>query len=366
MDNYNQWKKITTKWKIIDTPSKLTDEEKTKLASNGLEELKGTKITNKNLKDRSKIKAVITGQVPIPVNAFYEEGTVDSGVVIKFKESEFVWVPVPNAIYDHTNDEKLPKSLSEGSLTENHDYTPMAIQIDGNYKGLLYDYSVSNGAFLKYPSKLNYQGVETGEYREPEFLLNYDDNESYGRLFDASGFQQSYNNMVTSVSKYGGFFIGRYETSLDENNKAQSKPGKIPTNSSNNNTKIWYGLYQKQREFTDSTDKMQSEMIWGSQYDAMLNWAVKGEDKANVTADSNALHNYSSAQNTGAEANDIINNIYDLEGNVYDWTQESLSPHSRTIRGGAYGYKKSPCKRGYDNVNVNLNRKGSRLSLYIK
>ena len=58
--------------------SNLTDGEKTKLASNGIAELTGDAITNDNLKDTTKIKAVITGQVPIPVEATYEEGTVDT------------------------------------------------------------------------------------------------------------------------------------------------------------------------------------------------------------------------------------------------------------------------------------------------
>ena len=40
--------------------------------------------------------------------------------------------------------------------------------------------------------------------------------------------QTDYNEMVASVAKYKGFFIGRYETSLDANKKAKSKVGVIP------------------------------------------------------------------------------------------------------------------------------------------
>ena len=33
-----------------------------------------------------------------------------------------------------------------------------------------------------------------------------------------------------------------------------------------------------------------------------------------------------------------MKNIYDLEGNFYEWTQEADSTSFRTSRGGSYGY----------------------------
>lgn len=183
--------------------------------------------------------------------------------------------------------------------------------------------------------------------------------------------------MVESVAKYGGFFVGRYETSINETtSKAQSVANVRPSNASDTATNRWYGLYQKQKEFTESTDKMQSEMIWGSQYDAMLNWAVTGADKSHVTSRSNATHNSTytattmrtrtTTENDTATGLDRINNIYDLEGNLYEWTQEAYLTGHRVGRGGYYDYSVSPYGRGSSIPDFAYDYYGSRLSLYIK
>ena len=350
--------------------SNLTDGEKTKLVANNIAELTGDAITNDNLKDTTKIKAVITGEVPIPVNATYEEGTVDTGVVIKYKNSEFVWVPVPNAIYDSSKDSQLPKSSTNASLVEGYGYTPMAIQVDGNYKGLLYAYNATNGAYLKYASASPYQGT-TSQYREPALLSRYDvDAEGYTNYnnigITEGSLQTSYNTMVASVAKYGGFFIGRYETSYDGTDVA-SVSAVNPMSAATTSGDKWYGMYQKQKNFTKSTDKMQAEMIWGSQYDAMLNWAMKGTDKAKLTATSNGNHSGGvvTCGNSTYSA-DKINNIYDLEGNLREWTQEANSAYSRAFRGGYYDLSLSPSGRAYNNPYATYAYYGSRLSLYVK
>ena len=74
-------------------------------------------------------------------------------------------------------------------------------------------------------------------------------------------------------------------------------------------------------------------MIWGSQYDAMLNWALTGSDKGNVTATDKAPHNLSSTYQPGTQDNDKINNIYDLGGNVGEWTLEASGSDRRVYRG---------------------------------
>ena len=276
-------------------------------------------------------------------------------------------MPVPNAIYDSSKDGQLPKDSTNASLKDGYKYTPMAIQVDGNYKGLLYSYNATNGAYLKYATASPYQGT-TSLYREPAYLSgsSYDDNTTYGGLFTAADLQTSYNTMVASVAKYGGFFIGRYETSYDGTDVA-SVSGVNPMSAETSSGDKWYGMYQKQKSFTKSADKMQAEMIWGSQYDAMLNWAMKGTDKAKVTANTNGNHSGSvvTCGNSTYSA-DKINNIYDLEGNLFEWTQEANNTCYRTVRGGAYLSSYSPSFRRDGIPSATSARYGSRLSLYIK
>ena len=147
--------------------SNLTDGEKTKLPDNGIAELTGDAITNNNLKDTTKIKAVITGEVPIPVDATYEEGTVDTGVVIKYKNSEFVWVPVPvtteNNLYVKGTTKPMAKKTT-GKDTNNRD----------NYQGTLYDYSGTGNSTTSTENTTYVQG--TTNFREPDIL----ESTSYG------------------------------------------------------------------------------------------------------------------------------------------------------------------------------------------
>ena len=106
-------------------------------------------------------------------------------------------------------------------------------------------------------------------------------------------------------------------------------------------------------------------MIWGSQYDAILNWALTGADKGKVTANTNGNHS-GSWVNTGKTTTDKINNIYDLEGNLWEWTAEAVSTGSRVPRGGNY-YSTSPTSnRNYINPGMAPNDLTSRVTLYIK
>ena len=299
-------------------------------------------VTNTNLQNTTKIKAVLTGDVPIPVGANYLEGTVDTGVVIEYKGSEFVWVPVPEAVYDGTKDNTLPKTSSTGSLTEGHGYTPMAINTGTSenpvYKGLIYVYDATNGAYLLYTNaESNYQGASS-MYREPATLSLYDiDSEQYlseiglNENSFTTEIQTYYDNMVESVAKYGGFYVGRYETSINGSTVASISGVKAMTAENSSGNK-WYGMYDKQKKFTEDSDKMQAGMIWGSQYDAMLNWALKGADKEKVNSTGNSNCN-GQQPNTGEESRDVINNIYDLEGNQLEWTQEASGNNCRRYRG---------------------------------
>ena len=342
----------------------LTTAEIAKLPT-GVTELDYNDIENKNLKDVDKIKAVITGDVPIPKNATYEEGSIDTGVVIQYKNSEFVWVPIPvtaaNSLYAKGTTKPMAR-LTSGKDANGRD----------NYQGVLYTYN-GTGTNSTSTERTSY-GQSTTSYREPAYLTNSSsaDASSYNTVgISSDSLQQAYNTMVESVSKYGGFFVGRYETSYNiTTNKVESVADVNPATAYNTNTNSWYGLYQKQKEFTESTDKMAAEMIWGSQYDAMLNWALEGKDKSHVTTQTNSTHNKqyddSTIRTKTTTETDKINNIYDLEGNLFEWTQEARYAQRRVSRGGDYNNNGSPSIRGDAYPNWSGRDYGSRLSLYIK
>ena len=319
-------------------------------------------IVNINFKDKTKIKSVLTDstnvEVPIPVGATYVDGTEKTGVIITYKGSEFVWIPVKNPIYDSALYNSLPRSTTTGSLTSGHDYTPMAINTgtaeNPVYKGILYNFSTTYGGALKYPSATNFQGT-TSQYREPADLQNTTGGDwatTTGRGFNLikqkiSGFegktnnqiktdwinllQSDYNAMVESVNKYGGFYIARYEGS-SVNNTIASIPGVKPLMNI-----TWYETYQRCKNFSgdNPNDTLQSQMLWGSQFDAMLNWILTGDDKSKLTSGSG--NRSGSLANTGAIVAatgepDLINNIYDLDGNLFETTATAYNTSKRTYR----------------------------------
>ena len=85
--------------------------------------------------------------------------------------------------------------------------------------------------------------------------------------------------------------LNYYETSLSNTTEssagtgvtAQSKQGVIPTSGENSATSSWYGLYSKQKEYTGKNGSVESSMIWGSQYDRILNWVKEGKNDEEKT-----------------------------------------------------------------------------------
>ena len=180
--------------------------------------------------------------------------------------NEFVWIPVATAVSD---------TEAEGTTNK-----AMAIQQeDGNYRGLLYNFD-ADGSKVKSECT-----TTTSSYREPAFLTDstYGDNSTSNadaegqKIVTETGLQNEYNNMIESVKIYHGFYVGRYELGLDRGNAPTSRKeenGVTTADASNSNTNKWYGLYSKSKEYAKESDNKStvSSMLWGSQYDAMLNW----------------------------------------------------------------------------------------------
>jgi hypothetical protein len=83
--------------------------------------------------------------------------------------------------------------------------------------------------------------------------------------------------MITQVDKYKGFYVGRYETSYDENQKKVASIAGATSMYNSSETYNWYGQYKYLKDFSPSSTSSTavSSMIWGSQYDAMMNWMAK-------------------------------------------------------------------------------------------
>ena len=211
-------------------------------------------------------------------------------------------------------------------------------------------------------------------------VTDYDNNTSYNNgLFTLGSLKEEYNEMATSVAKNKGFYIGRYETSLSTatdkdvgtSGTACSKAGVLPTAANNQATNRWYGLYSISKTYTVSDNSVQSSMIWGSQYDAMLNWVKNSNspDKDKMTTPGIGNNSGEKLATTGNDnySNDNINNIRDLGGNLLEWTLEANISYVRIGRGSYYNYSAGAIiVRTGGNPTYESKEWGSRLTLYIK
>ena len=299
--------------------------------------------------------------VTIPDGYYYVGGTKAKGLVIsdnvadkeldKGKENvrrdlagnQWVWVPVetPSSLYTTVTD-GIALSGSTGVKTTK--YTNSEI-ISGKTRGL--------------PSS-------TG-FREPDLVLgingtSYDYSDyakaGFGSLANmAETMVSDYEEMIASLEKYKGFYIGRYELTANG-----EKTGATQTDVD------WYTLYKNCTTLATGS-KVKTRMIWGLQWDATCKWL---DNSGFSITDSSTWGNYQdntatghgTKRNTGYSESWKANNIYDFAGNCDEFTQEADSTDSRAHRGGDYEVGGFPASiRGsYSPVNSGL---GSRPTLYL-
>ena len=316
-----------------------------------------------NLTNKPNIKEVRQGNIPIPQGYNYIKGDKIGGAVItdaatgvEKTGNEFVWVPVD--------------TLSN-----------MAVVTSGtdangniNYRGVLYNWGADATGNTAYD-----WSADSTNYREPANLSSSYDSTSKNSSWTSTLYQEEYNKMVKSVSEYGGFYIGRYEMSINATSKnAESKSGATSATSKDSDTNQWYGLYNKAKTYAQESNedkKVVSSMIWGSQYDAMLKWMKgNGIDVTSTTptdlsigATSRNTTRVTGGANSGQSVSkDKLSNIYDILGNSYEWTQEAGTTSYRVYRGGSCDNSLAPSYRNHSNPTGTNSFIGSRLTLYIK
>ena len=212
--------------------------------------------------------------------------------------NEFVWIPVENAIWDGTSQLICTKDYYlklNGQNPKEQDYytiidgqTPLAKLTSGstsNYEGMFYEYngsilgnSVRPHEYLKNVISETYSKVE-----EPA-ITDYDTGDFSSYNIGQNSLQEEFNKMIKSVEKYKGFYVGRFELGIETGNvpvsKSTVKNSSVRTADADyENSKTWYGLYNKCKDMYDDSKKstygVKSNMIWGCQYDAILNWGLK-------------------------------------------------------------------------------------------
>ena len=277
------------------------------------------------------------------------QDSVDHGLVIKgdSDDNEWVWIPV-----DETT---LATMCNTANETEN---TLCGTSGETAVKTKLYSSTITIGKDSNTKTITRTTPGTTSGGREPDLVVSggtsYDAT-NYKTILGENGtkeelaqlFVDEYKEMIESIKKCGGFYIGRYE--LSEAGVQKNQPTLTNTN--------WYNLYKKCKSL-NASDKVETRMIWGCQWDVTMNWLISSGAKTSdeVNKDSSSWGNYKETSvkaddgtteikasgdvqvlNTGKTTFTMANNIYDLAGNLYEWTQEAIHTFGRASRGGYYG-----------------------------
>ena len=423
------------------TTAETTDELLNRLKNNGaITEEEATKLKNGETITIGKSEISLDDEssggvnsLPLPENAVIsqiegEYGNVDKGIVIYIMRDadddgiidepnwndpemmqttydQFVWVPVPNAVLDLSNNsealssEANIKAAVQGEIDEGR--YPMAIKKDAtNYFGVLYQFSLdSTTNTVKVEPDSSWTPLTTLGNREPSAVTRYDTssylqqvngilNTSYS---DSTSFgnalQAEFNAMVNRVASKKGFWVGRYETSNMSNSTTTTyassneiKVNVVKGTTTGIRSVTWYRMYAQQKLYSSKANiTLTSSMIWGSQWDQIMIW-MKGQPNETSYAgtspfyviNSQGMSNFgTSVGGTGSIANTgyyAVKNIYDLAGNVWDWTLEAYRAKHRDLRGGYYDSTDSSYARAdyrvYSSPDSSNTSDGSRSTLY--
>ena len=236
---------------------------------------------------KEKIAEEVDG-VPVPKGFTYKEGTKDTGLVIEDeKGNEFVWVPATESTY--VKDTSFPGDKPTG------------------------DDTLPNGI----------------------------------------------TDETADVKKYGGFYIGRYESGVPENQTTMDGESSSISNVegtpvSKKGATVWscvsYTNAKANAESMISNEYVQTGLLTGKAWDTTCHWIEDSLKSINDSASLKDSRYYGNYRNSLAPANENsgtkrtagfsenwkTKNIYDLAGNVYEWTSEARSSDFLR-RGGCCG-----------------------------
>ena len=198
-----------------------------------------------------------------------------------------------------------------------------------------------------------------------------------------------YNVMVSSIKKYNGFYIGRFEAGTTNSNRNEESGISdiviIKKNVYVYNFIKWRndindeigGATELSKKFAsvNGYTTVSSCLTYSILWDAVMNfidpaYSTNNCNSTSFVRDSSGKGWYS--QNVPTKTGYYsVNNIYDLAGNVGEWTMEVYSSNGYypVLRGGSYtdtGNKSPASTRNYTNHYITSQEYGFRISLYIK
>ena len=320
-------------------------------------ETQGNTVTAFSVTKKTTIKDTLGNEVIIPAGfgiATDSADNVEGGIVIEDLShsntagSQFVWVPVGN----------IKTSSGTKTITLGR-----------------YSFDTNTGAYSTY----------TGTFKEDDGTY------SNTRAKDISGFK-------TSVSTNGGYYIARYEAGIkgmEASTEDANYNGKTKNSDSNfqivtkANVGVWNKIRQPyaatvSRNMYTSGSGVESDLINSYAWDTAIVFIQECGTKENSSAYSiqSGQSKTSTIATTGTNllkydinktelSTGIIDeqcNIYDMAGNVREWSTETTYDSNLPCagRGGLYGYSDYYTgNRGFSNTSYPYSDVGFRPHLYL-
>ena len=299
------------------------------------------------------------------------ENTLEDGLVIIDKNgNEWVWIEVPKSIYE--NEEYYTNGATNPTSSE--DYT--------NIEKIMQNYATK------------YRGSYTDEWYS----------EAQHGFASAGEYNNHKNAMLKSVYENGGFYIGRYEVGIREDINRYYETDyytehpieETPVIQQDKYVYNWVRCSQAQ-ELSESlaVGGKTSSLMFGIQWDLVLAYLEANEvSEDDLKVNSGSWGNYSNEAfditrgkystdyganyttvngtypkpessvllTTGATERNSKMNIYDLAGNVWEWTLEkgTNTSHQCAIRGGNFSNNGS-YEPASDRFNYSTSNSGGNL-----
>ena len=228
-------------------------------------------------------------------------------VIMDSKGNQFVWVPVEHIedmVMCANNNQTINGNIHHCNIVFDRNNNNISCTAEGNSTEIVGKlYATETGE--KFKNGLDtkpYTYTQNKKLREPDAVTSYDG--SY--TVDNRDTQLSkFKEMAISVAKNGGFYVGRYESSLI-NETTRVVAGAASMSATEDSANMWYGLYAKQNSYASEngvSSSVVSNMIWGSQYDAIMNWIANG-DNTKIKDNSGTNSNSDGARRTGSKPTD--------------------------------------------------------------
>ena len=323
-----------------------------------------------NIIAKIKIEGEKVTTVPTLDGFSYKEGTIDTGyVVVDGEGNEFVWVPVdknqkikidvtskeeiesitltdpygdnileesnPGKTYSKQDQEPTINGIYKLSVTAGEEAEEVELNVYSLYAQRMWELDMLTEEMAK---AKGFQTLE--EYLEDMQMPSKEETETMIKETYKRELKDK-EDYIESVNNNGGFFIGRYEASNNNKNMIVQKD-----KTSWNYVSYTTALEKCTSKYTGKS--YTSSLLTGAAWDRTLGWIYETGNKTEmqIVGDSKDWGNYyddtlseiTGLINTGSKEKTKANNIYDLAGNVCEWTTEAALPDDQVFRGGgSYG-----------------------------